>query len=211
MDGSAGMTGTSASNENIIELLSGIFARAGSGSGSGARPYQGEGEGVSMSEHMLQTAALAERAGAPAHLVVAALLHDIGHFGTDFPDDYAEGRHAAMLGAETDHRHEEVGARLLAPFFASEVTEPIRLHVAAKRYLCAVEPDYRDKLPAQTAHTLGLQGGPMSPDEVAAFEANPHAEAAVRLRRWDEGGIVPGLETPDFAHYRPLIEGLIEG
>jgi gamma-butyrobetaine dioxygenase len=196
------MTGTTASDENIIELLSGIFARAGS------RPYQSSA--VTMSEHMLQTAALAERAGAPAHLIGAALLHDVGHFGTDFPVNDQDGSHAAMLGAETDRGHEEVGARLLAPFFAPEVTEPIRLHVAAKRYLCAVEPGFLDKLPPQTAHTLDLQGGPMAPDEVTAFEANPHAEDAVKLRRWDEGAIVPGLETPDFAHYRPLIEGLIK-
>ncbi|MFB3150553.1 MAG: HD domain-containing protein, partial [Alphaproteobacteria bacterium] len=179
----------------------GIFAR------SGARPYRDGG--VTMVEHMLQTAALAERA-APAHLVAAALLHDVGHFGTDFPENDRDGRHAAMLGAETDRRHEEVGARLLAPFFAPEVTEPIRLHVAAKRYLSAVEPGFLAQLPPQTAHTLDLQGGPMSPDEVAAFEANVGAEAAVKLRRWDEGGIVPGLATPDFAHYRRLIEGLLE-
>ncbi len=115
-----------------------------------------------------------------------------------------------MLGAETDSRHEEVGARLLAPFFGPEVTEAIRLHVAAKRYLSAVEPGFLDKLPPQTARTLDLQGGPMSPDEVAAFEASLHAKAAVKLRRWDEGGIVPGLATPDFAHYRPLIESLLE-
>ncbi len=195
------MIGTSASNENIIELLSGIFVRAGS------RPYQSSA--VTMSEHMLQTAALAERAAAPGHLVTAALLHDVGHFGTDFPENDLEGRHTAMLGAETDHRHEEVGARLLAPFFGREVSEPIRLHVSAKRYLCEVEPGFLDKPPPQTAHTLDLQGGPMSPDEVAAFEANLGAEDAVKLRRWDEGGIVPGLETPDFAHYRPLIEGLL--
>ncbi len=197
------MIGTSASNENIIELLSGIFARTGTGS----RPYQGGA--VTMAEHMLQTAALAERAAAAPHLIAAALLHDVGHFGTDFPENYAEGRHAAMLGAETDHRHEEVGARLLAPFFGPEVTEPIRLHVAAKRYLCAVEPGFLDKLPPQTAHTLDLQGGPMSADEVAAFEAKLGAKDAVKLRRWDEGAIVPGLETPDFAHFRPLIEGLL--
>ena len=116
-----------------------------------------------------------------------------------------------MLGADTDRRHEEVGAQLLAPFFGSEVTEPIRLHVAAKRYLSAVEPGFLDKLAAQTAHTLDLQGGPMSLDEVTAFEANVGAEDAVKLRRWDEGGIVPGLATPDFAHYRPLIEGLLKG
>ncbi len=121
------MIGTSASNENIIELLSGIFVRAGS------RPYQGSE--VTMAEHMLQTAALAERAAAPGHLVAAALLHDVGHFGTDFPENDLEGSHAAMLGAETDHRHEEVGARLLAPFFGPEVTEQIRLHVSAYRYL----------------------------------------------------------------------------
>lgn len=197
------MIGTSACNEKLIELISGIFARAGS------RPYRDDA--VTMAEHMLQTAALAEGEGAPPHLVAAALLHDVGHFGTDFPENDRDGRHTAMLGAECDRRHEEAGARLLAPFFTPEVTEPIRLHVAAKRYLCAVEPGYLDKLAAQTAHTLSLQGGPMPPDEVTAFEASVGAEDAVKLRRWDEGAIVPGLATPDFAHYRPLIEGLLKG
>ncbi len=197
------MIGTAAGNEKFIELLSGIFARTGS------RPYRDGG--VTMAEHMLQTAALAERAGAPAHLVTAALLHDVGHFGTDFPENDRDGRHTAMLGAECDRRHEEAGARLLAPFFGPEVTEPIHLHVAAKRYLCAVEPGYLELLPAQTAHTLELQGGPMSPDEVTAFEATVGAKHAVKLRRWDEGAIVPGLVTPDFDHYRPLIEGLLKG
>ena len=194
---------TAASNENIIDVLFNIFAR------SGSRSYQGKG--VTMSEHMLQTAALAECAGASPRLVAAALLHDVGHFGTDFPQEYVNGRHAAMLKAHTDRRHEEAGARLLAPYFGPEVTEPIRLHVPAKRYLCAVEPGYLDKLSPQAAHTLGLQGGPMLPEEVTAFEANPHAEAAVRLRRWDEESIVPGLKTPDFGHYRPLIERLLKG
>ena len=201
------MIGTSASNEQFIELLSGLFARAGSGAGS--RPYRDDA--VTMAEHMLQTAALAERAAAPAHLVAAALLHDVGHFGTDFPENDLEGSHATMLGADTDRRHEEVGAQLLAPFFGSEVTEPIRLHVAAKRYLSAVEPGFLDKLAAQTAHTLDLQGGPMPPDQAAAFEATVGAEDAVKLRRWDEGAIVPGLATPDFAHYRRLIEDLLKG
>ncbi len=197
------MIGTSAGNEKLIELISGIFGRAGT------RPYQDGG--VTMAEHMLQTAALAEGAGAPPHLVTAALLHDIGHFGTDFPQNDLEGKHTAMLGAECDRRHEEAGARLLAPFFTPDVTEPIRLHVAAKRYLSAVEPGFLEKLPPQTAHTLSLQGGPMPPDEVTAFEANVAAKDAVKLRRWDEGAIVPGLVTPDFDHYRPLIEGLLKG
>ncbi len=197
------MTETTAGAENIIDVLFDLFAR------SGARAYQ-DGA-VTMSEHMLQTAALAERAGAPPHLVAAALLHDVGHFGTDFPENYVDGRHAAMLKARTDRRHEEAGARLIEPFFGPEVSEPIRLHVPAKRYLCAVEPGYFEELSAQAVHTLGLQGGPMSPEEVAAFEAKPHAEAAARLRHWDEQSIVPGLETPDFGHYRPLIERLLKG
>ena len=118
------MTETTAGAENIIDVLFDLFAR------SGARAYQ-DGA-VTMSEHMLQAAALAERAGAPPHLVAAALLHDVGHFGTDFPENYVDGRHAAMLKARTDRRHEEAGARLIEPFFGSEVSEPIRHAVKSK-------------------------------------------------------------------------------
>jgi predicted HD phosphohydrolase len=187
--------------ENIIDQLFNIFAR------HGARSYQ-DGS-VSMAAHMLQTAAAAERAAAAPHLVAAALLHDVGHFTTDFVRLRTDPEHAAMLTATIDRGHEEAGAQLLQPFFGPEVIEPIRLHVQAKRYLCAVEDDYFKTLSPQAVHTLRLQGGPMAPEETAAFAANPYCRAAATIRRWDDAALVPGLKTQSFAHYRPLLESLL--
>jgi phosphonate degradation associated HDIG domain protein len=165
----------------------------------GAEQYLGEQ--VSMTEHMLQAAAAAERDGAPPHLVAAALLHDYGHFIHELPEDAAEH------GIDT--RHEDVAYDFLAMHFGAEVAEPIRMHVAAKRYLCAVDPAYLDELSPASIHSLGLQGGPYTPEEVAAFEASPFAQDAVRLRRWDDEGKVPGLETPGLEHYRPVLEAAV--
>ncbi len=186
----------------IIERLLGLFAEPGRRSYGGA--------GVTLVEHMLQTAALAEQAQATDELVAAALLHDIGHFGTDFPWQRRFSEHRQMLKRRVDRHHEEAGARLLQPYFGPEITEPIRLHVAAKRYLCAVEPQYLGKLSATTRHTLGLQGGPMTASEVAEFEAASYASQAVSLRRWDEQATVPGRKTPAGEHYRALLEHLLQ-
>ncbi|MFQ6022102.1 MAG: HD domain-containing protein [Acidiferrobacterales bacterium] len=187
--------------ENVIDHLFNIFVR------HGTRSYQGGG--VSMAEHMLQTAAAAGGAGAAPHLVAAALLHDVGHFSTDFVELETDPEHVAMLNATIDRRHEEAGAQLLQPFFRPDVVEPIRLHVQAKRYLCAVEHDYIKTLSPQALHTLNLQGGPMSPEEATAFEANPHGQAAAIIRRWDDTALVPGLKTQNFEHYRSLLESLL--
>jgi len=157
------------------------------------------GEQVSLAEHMLQSAHAAERAGAPARLVAAALLHDYGHFIHDGPVD------AADHGIDT--RHEDVAFAFLVDHFGAEVAEPIRMHVAAKRYLCAVDPSYLAELSPASVHSLELQGGPYTPDEVAAFDASPYAADAVRLRRYDDVGKVPGLETPDLEHFRPVLRG----
>jgi phosphonate degradation associated HDIG domain protein len=162
----------------------------------GAEQYLGEQ--VSMTEHMLQSAYAAEQEGAPARLVAAALLHDYGHFIHDLDAD------AADHGIDT--RHEEVGYAFLAEHFGPEVAEPIRLHVAAKRYLCATDPSYLAELSPASLHSLSLQGGPYSAPEAAAFEASPFAADAVRLRRWDDVGKVAGLETPDLEHYRATLE-----
>ena len=167
------------------------------------------GSGLSMSAHMLQTAALADRAGAPPALIVAALLHDIGHFGTDLPVGTGDDRHAVMRQQTVDRGHEHVGAEMLAALFGPEVADPVRLHVAAKRYLCATEPGYAAALSPTTRHTLALQGGVMTADEVRTFSASPHAADAVRLRRWDDAALVDGAPTPHCDHYRPVVEKLI--
>jgi [1-hydroxy-2-(trimethylamino)ethyl]phosphonate dioxygenase len=159
------------------------------------------GESVSMTEHALQTAHAAQLECAPAPLVVAALLHDVGHLVEDVPDDIADWT--------VDARHEEVGARWLALRFGPEVHQPVRLHVPAKRYLCAVDPHYVARLSPASVRTLELQGGPMSPAEAAAFEKEPFFQEAVRVRRWDDEGKHVGLTTRRLAEYRPLIEALI--
>ena len=177
----------------IVPFIANIFERRG------AESYLGEP--VTMSEHMLQGARLAEAAGESDELVAAALLHDIGHytseFGTYSPDD-TEERH-----------HDEEGARVLEPFFPPIVTECVRLHVAAKRFLCTTEPSYFGKLSEASVHTLSLQGGSMNDDEVAAFRRNPHFEAAVKVRLWDEGAKEIALETPPFRHYEPLLQRVV--
>jgi gamma-butyrobetaine dioxygenase len=133
--------------------------------------------------------------------VAAALLYGVGHIcGAT-----VSGRE---LMAGTDNRHGEAGAAWLARWFGEDVTEPVRLHVAAKRYLCAVEPGYYGKLSAASVYTLPVQGGPMNRAEVAAFEALPHAQAAVAVRRWDEEAKDPGAGTAPFGHFEPLLRSL---
>jgi gamma-butyrobetaine dioxygenase len=159
------------------------------------------GEPISIAEHMLQSAHAAERDGAAPTLVAAALLHDYGHLIHDHPED------AAVHGLDT--RHEEVAFEFLSRHFGPAVAEPVRLHVAAKRYLCAVEPSYLAELSPASIHSLELQGGPYTADEVAAFAASPHADTAVRLRRYDDVGKEPELRTPGLEHYRPLLESML--
>ena len=186
---------------NIIEVISALFERSDSIS-------YGDGQ-VSMCAHMLQSGLLAKEAEASPRLTAAALLHDVGHFGTDFPMDFGDDRHTLMQAMRKDRRHQEAGANLLGPFFGPEVAEPIRLHVSAKRYLCAVDPGYESCLSATTRHTLGLQGGPMSEAEVAEFESRPFADEAIQVRRWDDLAMVAARQTPDFAHYVPLLTSLL--
>jgi gamma-butyrobetaine dioxygenase len=165
----------------------------------GARQYLGEP--VSLAEHMLQSAHAAEVDGASPTVVAAALLHDYGHLVHEGPED------AADHGIDT--RHEEVAFAFLGGCFGPAVAEPIRMHVAAKRYLCAVDPAYLNELSPASLQSLELQGGPLSPAEVAAFESSPYADDAVRLRRYDDIGKEPGLATAGLEHYRPLLESLL--
>jgi Predicted HD phosphohydrolase len=111
--------------------------------------------------------------------------------------------------AGTDNRHSHTGADWLAQWFGLEVTEPVRLHVAAKRYLCAVEPEYFDRLSAASKYTLQVQGGPMTAGQVAAFADDPYAQDAVRLRRWDEAAKDPAFAAPEFEHFRPMLTALL--
>jgi phosphonate degradation associated HDIG domain protein len=172
--------------------VTGVKAIAELFAGPGARDYLGET--ITIGVHMRQAGALAEAAGAAAPLVAAALLHDVGH-----------------LRNETDDRHGEAGARWLSQWFGEAVTEPVRLHVAAKRFLCATEPGYFGLLSQESVRTLVLQGGPMTPEQAAAFEALPFARDAVAVRRWDDQAKDPAITPPGFAHFEPLLNSLLRG
>ena len=152
---------------------------------------------ITQRQHALQAAWLAERDGGDAALITACLLHDIGHLVHDL------GANPAEQGV--DDRHEELGHAFLSAWFGPEVTEPVRLHVAAKRYLCATEPDYFSRLSRDSVLSLSLQGGPMSAEEAAGVAALPPAAAAVRQRRVDEAANVKELETPPVAHFLPYV------
>ena len=178
---------------SALEELAALF------SSKGARGYLGEP--VTQAHHMFLAGALAERAGARDSLVAAALLHDVGHFGG--------GLSGEDLMAGVDNRHEQSGARLLAKWFGASVTEPVRLHVPAKRYLCHVEPEYFAALSAASKFTLKVQGGPMDPVEVAAFEREPYWADAVSVRRWDDQAKDPAVSAPGFEHFAPLLERLV--
>ena len=158
---------------------------------------------ISQLEHALQGAALSASAGDTDALVVATLLHDIGHM------IHGLGESPAKRGI--DDRHEVLAADFLARRFGPDVTEPIRLHVAAKRYLCAVEPAYATRLSPDSVRSLALQGGPMSTEEIRDFEAKEYWRDAVKLRRYDEGAKVPGLDVPQFASYAPRIAAASQG
>lgn len=178
--------------ENIVDFLLDLFERRG--------PESYLGEAVSMADHMEQSAACAVEDGAPDTLVIAALLHDIGHFTSDFPLDALENG--------TDNLHEDAGAIILEEYYPKSVSEPVRLHVAAKRYLCAVDPDYYERLSDASINSLNLQGGPMNADEVAEFEKSPFKDDAVKLRYYDDDGKVKGRTIHKIDHYRPLLESL---
>lgn len=180
-------------SDDFLNHLSDLFATHGNNKDPNQR--------LSNAEHMLQTAAAARAAQADDVLIAACLLHDIGHWLQAGPVD-------AMKRRQDDH-HEDVGARYLAPYFADPVTRPIALHVAAKRYLCATEPDYFQKLSPASVRTLEHQGGPMDATEITAFEAIPDHQNAIAIRRWDEYGKVPGLDVPAFDAYRPMLRDMM--
>jgi phosphonate degradation associated HDIG domain protein len=168
--------------DDLFELL----ARAG------ARQYGGEA--VSQLAHALQSATLAVEAGEPAPVVVAALFHDIGHL-------LGEGdRGQAERGI--DERHEDSSAGVLQPLFGEAVAAPVRLHVPAKRWLCFAEGGYWDSLSRGSKTSLAVQGGPFDAMQARAYIGQPHAEAAVRLRRYDDLAKVRGRGTPGLDEFR---------
>ena len=158
-------------------------------------------EVVTEREHAEQCAAWAVDEGAPPHLVAAALCHDLGHI-------LLRDSRPIDVELERDARHERAAARFLARWYGPAITEPIRLHVAAKRYLCTVDPDYRGRLSPASERSLIVQGGVMTEAEAAAFEADPHVEPALAVRRWDDLGKIEGREVPPVESYRAMLDEL---
>jgi phosphonate degradation associated HDIG domain protein len=155
------------------------------------------GEAVSQREHALQCAWLAEQADAGDTLVTAALLHDLGHLL--IAEHQTLSQSPTELGI--DDRHQHIALPLLRGAFGVEVREPIRLHVDAKRYLCATRPDYFSKLSPDSVRSLALQGGVMDAEAAQRFASHRWAGDAVRLRLWDEEAKVAGLATPPLSHF----------
>jgi [1-hydroxy-2-(trimethylamino)ethyl]phosphonate dioxygenase len=168
----------------------------------GATDYLGEP--LPQRQHALEAAHLAVLDGACDALVAAALLHDVGHLLSPEEDPAPTG-----TPARTDDLHEEKAAAWLAPHFGPNVTEPIRLHVTAKRYLCATDPQYRRILSPASMRSLELQGGLLPKEEIPRFEANPFHRDAVRLRRWDDRAKEPELKVPDLLHYAATLRRVL--
>jgi len=178
---------------DIVERIEILFNAYGHSAYEGARR-----ESVTALEHALQCAQLAEWAHADDSLVVAALLHDVGHF--------IEAPAASDL---FDDVHEMRAVPFLAAAFAADVVEPVRLHVQAKRYLVATSPGYRESLSSASVHSLALQGGAMGEDECQLFENLPFALEAVALRRWDDLAKTARKKTPPLDYYLPLLRDVI--
>ncbi len=179
---------------NIVNHIEDIFNRRG------AESYLGED--VTMAQHMLQAAQFAEEFGAADSLIVAALLHDIGHYKNEIPE--------TALAKGINNYHEEAGANFLEDYFPLSVIEPIRQHVCAKRYLCAVKSDYFERLSPASVHTLNLQGGPMNENEVKEFEKNAYLDDCLKLRYWDEDAKDPERIHPQFSYFRALVDSLVK-
>ena len=179
--------------ENIVDFIGSIFERRG------GEEYLGEP--VTMGQHMLQGATLAEQNAEPDEIVVGALLHDIGHFTSEFG--------TFSMDDTEDRYHENAGAALLENFFPSVITDCCRYHVAAKRYLCATDPKYFNKLSDASVHSLNLQGGPMSEAEIINFKRNPNLKQILTVRLYDDAAKVPKMATPSFRHFAPLVHKML--
>jgi phosphonate degradation associated HDIG domain protein len=167
-----------------------LFAR------KGGRAY--DGEPVTQLEHALQTAARAEDSGASPAIVTAALLHDLGHLLND------QGDTPTLRGIDDVHQY--AALPFLRGLFDDDVLSPIKLHVDAKRYLCATRSDYYDALSVDSKRSLALQGGVFSKEEAEAFIALPHASHAVDVRLWDDLAKIAGAPTPPLAHFVTVME-----
>ena len=173
---------------NALEQIHAAFAKRG---------HESYGEGVTLADHSIQCAAFAQRDGAGPALISAALLHDIGHMLHDLPENVAD--------SGIDTQHESLGSVWLSQYFGPDVTEPVRMHVAAKRYLAGTEPGYFDKLSDASKLSLKLQGGPMTDSQARAFEAERFFTEAVRLRRWDEEGKIVGYRGLSAASFDGVV------
>jgi len=180
--------------DNIVAFLEDIFERRG------GEEYLGEP--VTMAEHMLQGATIAEQNGHSETIIVAALLHDIGHFTSEFG--------MFSMDDTEDRYHEEAGAKMLEAFFPSIVTDCVRYHVAAKRYLCATKPEYFNRLSEASVHSLKLQGGPMSEADVFEFQKNPNIKEIVQVRFLDDAGKHADMQTPPFTYFAPMVQRVVD-
>lgn len=187
------MSETAPNADTTIGQIESLFAARGSA-------WYG-GESVSQLQHALQAATFAEAESASPALIVAALLHDVGHLLHDLPED------AARDGI--DDRHEMLGATWLSEQFGADVAEPVKMHVAAKRYLCAVDAAYLATLSPASRLSLQVQGGPMRSEEISVFEKRPFFNEAVRLRRWDDEAKVVKAETPALSHFMPYVRRVL--
>ena len=178
--------------DDLVERIIAVFEA------KGGEHYD---EAVTQNEHAVQTAELGRVAGASDELVAAALLHDLGHLLLDEHDHRPDF-------LDRDLHHEDVAARFLSSWFPEAVTEPIRLHVDAKRYLCAVDDAYHSTLSQASVASLVVQGGPMTIDEVDAFRALDAASAAADLRRWDDLAKDPTVRSAPVRSYAPLLAAL---
>jgi len=162
----------------------------------GGRAY--DGEPVTQIEHALQTASRAEDAGGSPALVTAALLHDLGHLLND------QGETPTLRGV--DDLHQFAALPFLRHLYSDDVLAPIRLHVDAKRYLCATRAGYFEALSIDSRRSLALQGGVFTVEEARAFIAQPYAADAVAVRLWDDLAKIAGAPTPPLAHYVAALE-----
>ncbi|MEM7194163.1 MAG: HD domain-containing protein [Pseudomonadota bacterium] len=180
--------------DNIVDFIGDIIGRRGKES------YLGET--VTMEQHMLQAAWQAEQDDASDAEIVGALLHDIGHYTNEFGDDYIDQR--------IDNHHESAGARVLAPFFDPSIVQMVALHVKAKRYLCATNPEYTRELSDASIKTLELQGGPMNEKEIRSFERHKAYKSAVKVRHYDDLAKEPDIKTPPLDHYLQIVQRVLD-